>query len=123
MNSAAINYYFRSKEGLFRTVMERIGRKHAAFLDDFSNTNPVEALTRATQRFVRILADNPNYVRLCAYCALEGTKVHEEDEMMRNLMDEVVFEPFDEGTRVRLVKYRTPTSQTPQAPVIDVSKD
>jgi anti-sigma regulatory factor (Ser/Thr protein kinase) len=44
-------------------------------------------------------------------------------KLMRTLMDEVVFEPCDEGTRVRLVKYRTPNAQTPPAPVINVSKE
>jgi anti-sigma regulatory factor (Ser/Thr protein kinase) len=43
-------------------------------------------------------------------------------KLMRNLMDEVVFEPCDEGTRVRLVKYRSPSTQTPPAPVIDVTE-
>jgi TetR/AcrR family transcriptional regulator len=106
LNKTLIHYYFRSKEGLFRTMMERIASNHAVFLDDLSHSDPVEALTKATQRFVQILADNPNYVRLCAYCALEGTREHGDDEMMQRLMlaateaiqrgvDQGIFRPED----------------------------
>jgi anti-sigma regulatory factor (Ser/Thr protein kinase) len=44
-------------------------------------------------------------------------------KLMRNLMDDVIFEPSDEGTRVRLIKYRTPSEQTPPPPVIDVTEE
>jgi anti-sigma regulatory factor (Ser/Thr protein kinase) len=43
-------------------------------------------------------------------------------KLMRSLMDEVIFEPCDDGTRVRLIKHRTPSAQTPPAPVIDVTE-
>jgi len=86
LNKTLIHYYFRSKDGLFQTVMERIWRNHAIFLDDFSHDDPIEALTKATHRFAQILADNPNYVRLCAYCALEGKESHGDDEVMGSLM-------------------------------------
>lgn len=44
-------------------------------------------------------------------------------KLMRNLMDEVVFEPTDEGTRVRMIKYRTPGAQSSSTPIIDVGKE
>jgi len=100
LNKTLIHYYFRSKDGLFRTMMERIARNHAVFLEDLSHSDPVEALTKATHRFVQILADNPNYVRLCAYCALEGTRVHGDDEMMQRLMEaatEAIQRGVDQG--------------------------
>ncbi|NIW25570.1 MAG: hypothetical protein GWN29_13940, partial [Gammaproteobacteria bacterium] len=48
--------------------------------------DPVEALTSATRRYVRLLADNPSYVRLCAYSTLEGVDVHGDEEMHENLI-------------------------------------
>jgi len=86
VNKTLIHYYFRSKEGLYRAMMERIARNHAVFLDDLALADPVEALTKSTRRFVRFLAENPNYVRLCAYCALEGTHEHGDQEMLQGLM-------------------------------------
>jgi TetR/AcrR family transcriptional regulator len=86
LNKTLIHYYFRSKEGLFRAMMERVARNHAMFLDDLAHADPVTALTKATHRFVHFLADNPNYVRLCAYCALEGTEGQVDEEMMQGLV-------------------------------------
>lgn len=87
LNKTLIHYYFRSKEGLFRAMMERVARQHAMFLDDLAHADPVTALTKATHRFVHFLADNPNYVRLCAYCALEGNEGHVDEEMMQGLVE------------------------------------
>ena len=58
VNKTLIHYYFRSKEGLYRALMERIARQLAPFLEDFSITDPVEALTAATRRYVRLLAES-----------------------------------------------------------------
>lgn len=44
-------------------------------------------------------------------------------ELMRKMMDEVIFEPAEDGMRVRLIKYRTPRAQTPQAPVLDLPRE
>jgi len=85
VNKTLIHYYFRSKEGLYRALMERISNQLAPFLEDFSITDPVEALTAATRRYVKLLADNPYYVRLCAYSALEGVEITGDTEMHEKL--------------------------------------
>jgi TetR/AcrR family transcriptional regulator len=85
VNKTLIHYYFRSKEGLYGALMQRISRQLAPFLEDFSIGDPVEALTTATCRYVRLLADNPRYVRLCAYSALERLDVRGDDEMHEKL--------------------------------------
>jgi TetR/AcrR family transcriptional regulator len=87
LNKTLIHYYFRSKEGLFRAMMQRVAHNHAMFLDDLAHADPVTALTKATHRFVHFLADNPNYVRLCAYCALEGTEGQVDEDMMQGLVE------------------------------------
>ncbi len=81
VNKTLIHYYFRSKEGLYRAIMQRLATQLAPFLEDFSITDPVEALSAATRRYVRLLADNPHYVRLCAYGTLERLEVQRDDEM------------------------------------------
>lgn len=90
VNKTLIHYYFRSKEGLYRAVMERISSQHAVFLEDFALRDPAEALSAATDRYVRMLAANPNYVRLCAYCALEGTEVHADHELYERLSNAAI---------------------------------
>jgi TetR/AcrR family transcriptional regulator len=87
VNKTLIHYYFRSKEGLYRALMQRISAQLAPFQEDFSRTDPVEALTTATRRYVRLLADNPCYVRLCAYATLEGIEVHGDEEMHEKLFE------------------------------------
>lgn len=89
---------------------------------------------RPTDTGLTIVVDNPGLVFDPATVAepvleakLGGAKGVRDKrgwglKLMRTLMDEVVFEPCDEGTRVRLVKHRTPAAQTPAPPVIDVSK-
>jgi TetR/AcrR family transcriptional regulator len=86
VNKTLIHYYFRSKEGLYRALMQRISRQLAPFLEDFSITDPLEALAAATQRYIRLLADNPNYVRLCAYSSLEGIQIMGDEEMHERLV-------------------------------------
>jgi anti-sigma regulatory factor (Ser/Thr protein kinase) len=44
-------------------------------------------------------------------------------KLMRNLMDEVIFEPIEDGTRVRLIKRRPDAAQGGSSPVVDVSKE
>ena len=86
VNKTLIYYYFRSKEGLYRALMERISDQLRPFLEDFSITDPVEALTAATRRYVRLLADNPYYVRLCAYGTLERRDIRGDEEMHEKLV-------------------------------------
>lgn len=85
VNKTLIHYYFRSKEGLYGALMRRISQQLAPFLEDFSIRDPVEALTAATRRYVRLLADHPHYVRLCAYNALERLEVRGDEEMHEKL--------------------------------------
>ena len=85
VNKTLIHYYFRSKDGLYRALMQRISAHLAPFLEDFSISDPVEALSTATRRYVRLLADNPFYVRLCAYNALERLEIRGDDEMHQKL--------------------------------------
>jgi len=87
VNKTLIHYYFRSKEGLYRALMERIALQLAPFLEDFAITDPVEALSAATRRYVRLLADNPSYVRLCAYSALEGIHIKGDAELYDRLYE------------------------------------
>ncbi|UCE03553.1 MAG: TetR/AcrR family transcriptional regulator [Candidatus Latescibacterota bacterium] len=86
LNKTLIHYYFRSKEGLYRALMQRISRQLAPFLEDFSITDPLEALAAATRRYIRLLADNPRYVRLCAYSSLEGIQIMGDEEMHERLV-------------------------------------
>ena len=44
-------------------------------------------------------------------------------KLMRNLMDEVIFEPIEDGTRVRLIKRRPDAAQGGSSPVLDVTKE
>ena len=81
LNKTLIHYYFRSKEGLHRALMERISRQLAPFLEDFAITDPVEALSAGARRYIRMLADHPHYVRLGAYNALEGRHMKGLEEM------------------------------------------
>jgi len=87
VNKTLIHYYFRSKEGLHKAILQRIAQQLGPFLEDFSIADPVEALAAAARRYVRLLADHPHYVRLCAYGALEGTGVVGDEEMHRKLVD------------------------------------
>ncbi|MFQ5599388.1 MAG: TetR/AcrR family transcriptional regulator [Candidatus Krumholzibacteriia bacterium] len=87
VNKTLIHYYFRSKEGLYRAMMERISGHLAPFLEDFSIIDPVEALSAAARRYVRLLADNPHYVRLCAYGALEGMDLKGDEELYERLVE------------------------------------
>jgi TetR/AcrR family transcriptional regulator len=86
VNKTLIHYYFRSKEGLYRALMQRISQQLGPFLEDFSITDPVEALSTATRRYIRLLADNPNYVRLCAYNSLEGIEIKGDEETHERLV-------------------------------------
>lgn len=86
VNKTLIHYYFRSKEGLHKAILQRIAAQLAPFLADFAIVDPVEALAAATRRYLRLLADHPHYVRLCAYGALEGTGVSGDEEMHRKLV-------------------------------------
>lgn len=86
VNKTLIHYYFRSKEGLYQAAMQRIARHMAPFIEDLAITDPVEALVAATRRYVRLLAEHPHYVRLCAYEALEGVETHGDMEMYDHLM-------------------------------------
>jgi TetR/AcrR family transcriptional regulator len=86
LNKTLIHYYFRSKEGLYQATMQRIARQMAPFLEDLAITDPVEAVVAATRRYVRLLADHPHYVRLCAYETLEGIETHGDMEMYDRLM-------------------------------------
>jgi TetR/AcrR family transcriptional regulator len=90
VNKTLIHYYFRSKEGLYRALMERISRQLAPFLEDFSIGDPVEALSAAARRYVRLLADNPHYVRLCAYSTLEGLHDVRDEEMHQRLVQAAI---------------------------------
>jgi len=90
LNKTLIHYYFRSKEGLYRALMERISRQLTPFLEDFSITDPVEALSSAARRYVRFLADNPHYVRLCAYSTLENIHVEGDEQMHERLVQAVI---------------------------------
>ena len=87
VNKALIHYYFRSKEGLYRAILQRIAQQLRPFLEDFSITDPVEALSTATRRYVRLLADHPHYVRLCAYSALDGVPIPGDEEMHARLVE------------------------------------
>jgi AcrR family transcriptional regulator len=86
VNKTLIHYYFRSKEGLYQATKQRISRHLAPFLEDLAIADPVEAVVAAARRYVRLLADHPHYVRLCAYEALEGIETHGDMEMYDSLM-------------------------------------
>jgi AcrR family transcriptional regulator len=88
VNKTLIHYYFRSKDGLYRAALERISRRIGPpFLEDLARKDPVEAVSAAARRFVRLLADHPPYVRLCAYGALEGLELRGDLELYRRLME------------------------------------
>jgi len=87
VNKTLIHYYFRSKEGIYRAMMQRIAAQMAPFLQDFASADPVEALSAAARRYVRLLAHHPHYVRLCAYETLEGSGAHGDEEMYARLVE------------------------------------
>jgi TetR/AcrR family transcriptional regulator len=107
VNKTLIHYYFRSKEGLYRAMMQRISRQHAGFFDDFSRADPVEALSAAMRRYVRMLAGHPHYVRLCAYCALEGTESYADHELYDRLTDAAI-QALDAGMQRGIFRREDP---------------
>jgi TetR/AcrR family transcriptional regulator len=87
-NKTLIHYYFRSKDGLYRAMLERISHRIGPqFLEDLALKDPVEAVSAAARRFVRLLADHPPFVRLCAYGALEGIEVRGDKELYERLVE------------------------------------
>lgn len=88
VTKALIHYYFRSKDGLYRAMLERISERIGPpFLEDLARQDPVEAVSAAARRFVRMLADHPPHVRLCAYGALEGLELRSDLELYRRLLE------------------------------------
>lgn len=107
VNKTLIHYYFRSKMGLYRAVMQRIARQLQPFLTDFAITDPVEALSTATRRYVRLLADHPHYVRLCAYGALDGIAIRGDEEIHARLV-EAASAALQRGTSQRIFRPEDP---------------
>ncbi len=87
VNKTLIHYYFRSKEGLYRAMMQRLAAQMEPFLHALASADPVEALSAAARRYVRLLAHHPHYVRLCAYETLEGSGMHGDEEMYAQLVE------------------------------------
>lgn len=95
INTALLNYYFRSKENLFNIIMLESVQEMFSFLRDIVNdskTSIIEKTTKIVDRYVNVFYENPNLpVFVLSEIQANPERLMQKSGIPRNIMTESHF--------------------------------
>ncbi len=110
VNLAAINYYFRSKENLFKEIEKYFDRSIIEInktLDD-ADLEPMKRLVTWAKQYMKNLSDNPGIIWMLAYKVLKKEKIEKTMENFINItnkpLEKLLSEIMDDDEEIIKMK-------------------
>lgn len=114
VNLAAINYYFRTKENLFKEIEKYFDNSIIEINQILEDTalKPMERLTSWGKEYMKNLSDNPGIIWMIAYKVLKKEKIERTMENfinttnkpLKKLLSEIIHDDDEEMIKMKAIQ-------------------